>query len=188
MPDGSSSFRYWRVNFLETFGGGDYKVHIAELGPAAWGVLRKLVAGWWLVVGGCVDASCSVGLISEVECDKKKETLFLVERWQCSIGLEKNLWQVDSHRWEGMAFKIRHDMPFVGSQVFSDRPRPSVCRWALGRRVSPWAELMHVVQGSVEELWIAMMMRTIHRLEHHHTLRSLLHLRLSVSLLYIIID
>lgn len=50
MPDGSSSFRYWRVNFLETFGGGDYKVHIAELGPAAWGVLRKLVGGWWLGV------------------------------------------------------------------------------------------------------------------------------------------
>ena len=47
MPDGSSSFRYWRVNFLETFGGGDYKVHIAELGPAAWGSCRS-----WLVVGG----------------------------------------------------------------------------------------------------------------------------------------
>lgn len=54
MPDGSSSFRYWRVNFLETFGGGDYKVHIAELGPAA-GVLGK---GWLVVaVGGCVVAT-----------------------------------------------------------------------------------------------------------------------------------
>ena len=77
------------------------------------------------MVAGCVDASCSVGLISEVECDKKKETRFLVERWQCSIGLEKNLWQVDSHRWEGMAcrllearsFRTGHGLPFVGGPL-----------------------------------------------------------------------
>lgn len=34
LPEGSNAFRYWRLNFHETFGDGAtvYKVHVAEVG------------------------------------------------------------------------------------------------------------------------------------------------------------
>ena len=34
LPDGSNAFRFWRLNFLETFGGSSHPVHVAEVGLA----------------------------------------------------------------------------------------------------------------------------------------------------------
>eukprot|EP00439_Symbiodinium_sp_Y106_P050068 s262_g6.t1 len=46
----SNSFRFWRINFLETFGGNSHPVHVAEVGLFAPPADYRLVTGSW---GAC---------------------------------------------------------------------------------------------------------------------------------------